>query len=182
MLATASTENWRISYNEDSGWWWLAGVVGGGVRRSYTSNESPDHSCKLAKTKLVLSSVSVWQHDPVFSPPQQVDFFSKKRFPPPFLCPSPRARRLGAMGGKVDKNLRLVASSVQKRKPELWRRAIGGLRESSERLQQLYCHGIDEQCQPCWRDLCQSSWKKVENNQQVSENTLWLSYLSSVNR
>lgn len=52
------------------------------MRRSYTSNESPDHSCKLAKTKLVLSSVSVWQHDPVFSPPQQVDFFSKKRFPP----------------------------------------------------------------------------------------------------
>lgn len=30
--------------------------------------------------------------------------------------------------------------------------------------------------------LFQSSWKKVENNQQVSENTLWLPYLSSVNR
>lgn len=148
MLATASTENWRISYNEGSGWW-VAGE-GGGVRRSYTSNESPDHSCKLAKTKLVLSSVSVWQHDLPSPVLHSRSIFSVRKDPPP-PYPSPHARRLGAMGGKVDKNLRLVASSVQKRKPELWRRAIGGLRDSSESLQQLYCHGIDEQCQPCWR-------------------------------
>lgn len=51
------------------------------MRRSYTSNESPDHSCKLAKTKLVLSSVSVWQHDPA-SVLHSRSIFSVRKYPP----------------------------------------------------------------------------------------------------
>lgn len=141
------------------------------MRRSYTSNESPDHSCKLAKTKLVLSSVSVWQHDLPSPVLHSRSIFSVRKDPPPRTHPLMPAA-LAQWAGKLIRIYDWWHLAFRKGS-----RSYGGALLADCGTQARACNNCTATVSTSSASLadgvlCQSSWKKVENNQQVSENTL----------